>query len=390
MKRIEFSDLGKEPFRVFFPEGVLAGVLGVSLWPLYVFKAIALYPGEAHGRIMAYGLFGAFIFGFLGTAMPRLLSAPPLGTRNVLTLLMLHLAMVVAFAFQKTFIGDALFLVLLPFFITLMGMRLRHRKDTPPPGFLLVGLAFLCVLAGAVIGLFEPRMEDAAAYWVPLQRRLSYQGFVLLPILGIGPFILPRFFGLPNPHDFAETLKPSKTWKKKAALAAGVGFLVIASFFIESAGRIRLAYGLRFGATLAYLLLEFPFRLAPKMTNALGIALRIAFVALIGGFVLVALYPAYRVGLLHLTLIGGFAVITFTVATRVLFGHSGNSEKLKLKNRWLLVAVGLMLFGMATRISGDFWPKIMFSHYSYGALVWIIGVGVWAFFALPKVLQADE
>jgi uncharacterized protein involved in response to NO len=390
MKGIQFSDLGKEPFRVFFPEGVLAGVVGVSLWPLYVFKAIALYPGEAHGRIMAYGLFGAFIFGFLGTAMPRLLCAPPLGTRNVLTLLTLHLAMVVAFAVQKRFIGDVLFLTLLLFFITLMGMRLRHRQDTPPPGFVLVGLAFACVLAGAMIALFEPQMEDAAAYWIPLQRRLSYQGFVLLPILGIGPFILPRFFGLPNPHDFPETLKPSETWKKKSALAAGVGVLVIISFFVESAGRIRLAYGLRFGATLVYLLFEFPFRLAPKMTNALGIALRIAFVMLVSGFILVAIYPQYRVALLHLTLVGGFAVITFTVATRVLFGHSGNLEKLKLKNRWLVVAVGLMLFGMATRISGDFWPKIMFSHYSYGALVWIIGVAIWAFFALPKVMQTDE
>jgi uncharacterized protein involved in response to NO len=389
MKRIGFSDLGKEPFRVFFPEGVLAGIVGVSLWPLYVFKAVALYPGEAHARIMAYGLFGAFIFGFLGTAMPRLLSAPPLGTRNVLTLLTLHLAMVVAFAGQKTFVGDALFLILLLLFITLMAVRLRHRRDTPPPGFVLVGLAFICVLAGATIAIFEPRMEDAAAYWVPLQRRLSYQGFVLLPILGIGPFILPGFFGLPNPHDFPETLAPSKNWKKKAALAAGVGALFIVSFFIESTGRIRLAHGLRFGATLVYLALEFPFRLAPKMT-ALGIALRIAFVMLVSGFVLVAVYPQYRVALLHLTLIGGFAVITFTVATRVLFGHSGSIEKLKFKNRWLLVAIGLMLFGMATRISGDFWPKIMLSHYSYGALVWVLGVAIWAFFALPKVLQADE
>src|SRR5215467_611649 len=110
MKRVTFADFGKEPFRVFFPEGVLAGILGVSLWPLYVFKAIAMYPGEAHSRIMAYGLFGGFIVGFLGTAMPRLLSAPPLGTRNVFALLALHLAMVVAFAIQKIFWGDVLFL----------------------------------------------------------------------------------------------------------------------------------------------------------------------------------------------------------------------------------------------------------------------------------------
>ena len=69
MRSIGLSDLCKEPFRVFFPEGILAGVIGVSLWPMYVFKVTLLYPGEAHARIMACGLFGAFIFGFLGTAM---------------------------------------------------------------------------------------------------------------------------------------------------------------------------------------------------------------------------------------------------------------------------------------------------------------------------------
>src|SRR5947209_19769938 len=106
MKRIALSDLVKEPFRLFFPEGVLAGVIGVSLWPMYVFKLVSQYPGDAHARIMAYGLFGGFIYGFLGTAMPRLLSAPPLGTRNVLTLLTLHLGMIIAFVMQKLFWGD--------------------------------------------------------------------------------------------------------------------------------------------------------------------------------------------------------------------------------------------------------------------------------------------
>src|SRR5947207_3239512 len=83
VKRVTFADLGREPFRLFFPEGVLAGILGVMLWPLYFTGLTTFYPGQAHARIMAYGLFGGFIFGFLGTAMPRMLSVPPLGTRNV-------------------------------------------------------------------------------------------------------------------------------------------------------------------------------------------------------------------------------------------------------------------------------------------------------------------
>ena len=387
--RIKLSDIGREPFRIFFPEGVLSGILGVSLWPLHFAKLINLYPGQSHARIMAYGLFGGFIFGFLGTAMPRLLSAPPLGTRNVLLLFAMHFSMIVAFALQKLFIGDLLLFSMLLLFISLMALRLRHRKDAPPPGFILVGLSFLCVLTGAIIALFEPSMEEAGAYWIPLQQRLTYQGFVLLPILGIGPFILPRFFGLTSPHDFPEAVDPSRLWKKKAMLAFGVGVLIILSFFIESGGWVRTAYTLRFGITLIYLLLEFPFRFAPKMNNALGLSLRLAFGALVTGFILVALFPAFRVGLLHLTLIGGFAVITFTVATRVMFGHSGNLDKLKQKNRWLITAVGLMLFAMATRISGDFWPRIMATHYSYGAVLWIAATLLWSAYTLPNVLITE-
>jgi len=389
-KRIKLSDIGREPFRMFFPQGVLSGMVGVSLWPLYFTKLIPLYPGQSHGRIMVCGLFGGFIIGFLGTAMPRLLSAPPLGVRNVFLLFALHLSMVAAFALQKMFLGDLLFVFLLLLFVSLMAVRVKHRKEIPPPGFILVGLAFLCVLAGGIIALFEPWMDETGAYWISLQRLLTYQGFVLLPILGIGPFILPRFFGLPSPHDLPEALQASGQWKKKAALAFSAGALVIVSFFLESAGRVRIAHGLRFGITLLYLYLEFPFRSAPKINNALGLSLRLAFAALVSGFILIAIFPGFRVGLLHLTLIGGFAVITFTVATRVIFGHSGRLEKLKQKNWWLITAVGVMLFAMATRISGDFWPKIMATHYSYGAVLWIAAVLLWAAHTLPNVFITEE
>ena len=118
--------------------------------------------------------------------------------------------------------------------------------------------------------------------------------------------------------------------------------------------------------------------------------MRIAFAALAGGFIIIALWPAFRVSMLHLTLIGGFAVVTFTVATRVVFGHSGNLEKLRERNSWMLVAVALMLLGMATRMSGDFWPEIMVSHYNWGAAIWMAGVLVWSSFVLPKVLRVEN
>ena len=84
--------------------------------------------------------------------------------------------------------------MLLCFFVVLMMRRAKHRKDTPPPGFILVGLAFLCSGLGAVLAVLQPWLGEEGAYWVALQSRLSYQAFVLLPILGIGPFPGLAFF----------------------------------------------------------------------------------------------------------------------------------------------------------------------------------------------------
>ena len=165
--------------------------------------------------------------------------------------------------------------------------------------------------------------------------------------------------------------------------------LLISSFVVEAKGWHRPAYFIRFVTTLVYLFLEMPFRHAPKANNALGASIRIAFICILAGFLTVTFFPGYRVSLLHLTLIGGFAVITFVVATRVVFGHSGNLALLKGRHRWLPMAIGLMLFGMTTRISCDFWPKILASHYIYGALLWIAGVVLWTVYVLPKVLIAE-
>lgn len=387
--RITLKDFGKEPFRIFFPAGAFAGILGVALWPLYFWGVTQFYPGQTHARTMIYGLFGGFILGFLGTAMPRMLSSNPFRLVEVVPLLMLHLATVFSLAAGKVFLGDSLFLALLAAFFVCIAIRARQRKDTPPPGFVLVGVAFLCVTAGTILSVVQ-HFRDMDLQWITMQRLLTYQGFVLLPILGIGPFILPRFFGMPNQHDFPEALVPTKGWLRKAIFALAISAVIIVSFCMEAKGWVRSAHGVRFAATLIYLAFEMPFHRAPKAGQAFGAMIRVAFLGVLAGFLAVAFWPVYRVSLLHLTLVGGFAVITFVVATRVIFGHSGNIALLKKRNRWLYVAVGLMLFGMATRMSGDFWPKVTQSHYIYGAILWIIGVLIWAFYVLPKVLVVDK
>ena len=63
---------------MFFPLALLTGVIGVGLWPLFYSGLYPIYPGISHARIMAQGFMGGFILGFLGTALPRMLSSRPL------------------------------------------------------------------------------------------------------------------------------------------------------------------------------------------------------------------------------------------------------------------------------------------------------------------------
>jgi uncharacterized protein involved in response to NO len=379
----------KEPFRIFFNQAIVAGVLGVALWPLHFWGAMESYPGVPHVRVMVFGFFGGFIFGFLGTALPRMLSAEPLRVWQVMTLLVLHGAMVIAYTIGKILAGDVLLTLLLLTFVGCVIPRARGRKDVPPPGFVLVALAFVAVFSGTFLAILQ-HFRELPLSWIYFQRLLSSQGFLLLPILGIGPFILPRFFGLPSSHNFPESLNAPPGWTRKALLALGTGFLVLLSLAIEAAGWFRLGHALRFLAVLAYWAIEMPFRAAPGFKSAFGACLRIAFLMLLAGFLAVVFFPAYRVSLLHLTLIGGFAVITFIVGTRVVFGHSGNIEKLRAPNRWLLLPIGLMLFGMATRISGDIWPQVLVSHYSYGAVLWVLGTLAWSIKVLPKTRVLED
>jgi hypothetical protein len=176
----------------------------------------------------------------------------------------------------------------------------------------------------------------------------------------------------------------------KAGLALAAGLSIIGTFVAEANGWLHTAYAFRFLIVSAYLAKEMPFKAGPGSNHAMGLAIRIAFLGIVAGFAAIAFFPEYRVALLHLTLIGGFAIITFVVATRVVFGHSGNLGLLQRRNRWFRISIGLMLFAMTTRVSGDFWPKIMASHYTYGALIWIAGVLLWAANVLPKVLVAEK
>ncbi len=398
---VSVGDIAAEPYRIFFPLGVIAGVVGVVLWPIHVWGWREAYPGLEHARLMASGLFGAFILGFLGTVLPRMTSTAPMRAAEVFSLGGVHVAMVAAYGlgpslvlglapgFGGRLLGDALAALLFCAFALSMADRVRKRRSDPPPGFILVALAFACAITGAMLSI-AMQVWPLGAFWNTLQRLLAYQGFVLLPILGVGTFILPGLFGTDAASHFTpDMLLPG--WRRRALrrmLAIGGG--VIVSFVIEALGWPRTGHGLRLAIVVYFLARELPlYRAAPRLVT-MGKLLRIAFVSVAAGYAAIIVWPALRVGLLHLTLVGGFALITFVVGARVAYEHSGRGQATLGTLPWLRTSAGVMLFAMATRLSADIWPQVRDSHFAYGALVWLTGAGVWSAFVLPLMLRKSE
>ena len=103
------------------------------------------------------------------------------------------------------------------------------------------------------------------------------------------------------------------------------------------------------------------------------------------GLALVVLWPAQRVAALHLTFIGGFALLALGVATQVSLGHQGY-EQLKNGRPWPLALLVLGLAGaLAARLALAGADERFYLYLGVAAASLLAGVAVWAGFLLPKL-----
>ena len=377
-----------EPFRIFFPLGVLFGISGVSLWPLYYLGIhTSFYPATMHGSLMVQGFLTAFVIGFLGTAMPRLTGTPPLSRwelRMLLALLIITAGLQIAL---KDFAGDCAHLALLVSFVTCMGRRLARRRNLPPPGFALVAIGFLNALIGGVLVVML--LWFPSSVLAPVGKLLLVKGWLLLLILGVGGFLLPRFFGMPE-SEYPESPIPSAPWKSHARLAAATGLLITATILAEAQNwHTRLAVIVQCLAAGGYLLATVPLFSAKAPNVTLTLCLRAALVLLIAGLVFPLCWPLYRLAGQHLIFIGGFTLISFTVATRVVLGHSGGSHLFPAPLPFLRGAAALFAIATVLRVVADFLPVTRNHWLNAAAGAWMLAALVWARRILPRVRIAD-
>ncbi|MDQ3198980.1 MAG: NnrS family protein [Verrucomicrobiota bacterium] len=375
-----------EPFRIFFPLGLVLGAIGVSLWPLFYWHLIAVYPAPAHMRLMIEGLMGSFVVGFLGTAGPRLLEAAPFDGRETLTLFGLQTASAVLHLARQQAAGDILFLVLLLFFGFTLVRRRTGQSDLPPPSFVLVAGGLVNALAGVLLVL----LAGHSLFADQLGRLLLNEGFILFPLLGVGTFFFPKLLeGEAEPPINPQV--GNALWRRGAAIAVACAVVLWTSFVIEALGWTRSAAVLRGLTTGMYFVTQGQLFRGSIERTFLARVFEFGAILLTAGLFLPLFLPSYRVADLHVVLIGGFSVILFTVSTRVILGHSGHAHLFQQRRlRFLIAAIGLLVLAMLTRLSADLFPGERNSYLVYAALAWLLAAGVWGWALLPKLRLSEN
>lgn len=374
--------LAAEPYRVFFASGAVWSIIGVALWPLYYAQQIGFYPGLAHARIMIEAFGGAFVVGFLGTAGPRMASAPKLTSAELVWLLTLHQACGLSHLMLRMAWGDAFFIALQSSLVLVLVARVvRFAKEPPPPQMLLALTGLLCGIFGAGMLL------SSATYLDPQRLRLAqlllYQGLLLPPVLGIGSFVFPRMLG----GDFGDS-KTAGQGRMKLIRCLVAVLLLVGSFLVEAGGHPGIGYALRAAVAVFYLMLEV--RWKAGRSGSLVTGLRWALILGLLGLVLSPFWYAQHVSVEHLLYIGGFGMLMLIVGSRVLFGHSGDLEGFFVSSKGVRWFVFLGVLTAFTRATPAWRPSTTVSHHIYAAIGWAVVAAGWLVWHRRRFFKRDE
>jgi len=367
-----------DPYRILFPLGILLGVMGVSIWPLYYFGITEGYSGRAHAFVQTDGFLYAFIAGFLLTAIPRFTGTEAPSRRIQYALAVILAACAAVFEFHFFAIGNTLFLAAHTMLITLAVRRFRRRKQEPPETFSLIGLGLIGGGVGAVIDA-GIAWDLIAPSWDLLGKRLLTEGMVLLLVLGVGGFLGPRLLGFAALPKFVP-MEKTEPANRKILLYKVAGLAVLLSLLAEYGFGFPMMAFLRAAvATSVILSAVQPWR-SPSVRTTLAWCVWTAHWLVILSLWLVAIAPRYRIDLLHVLFIGGFTLLILAVGTRVTLSHGGHSLALERASWPLRIGLSTGLVAMLARIGAPFAPTSYFEHLAFAGLLWIGGILFWGFY----------
>jgi uncharacterized protein involved in response to NO len=385
------NDLARqEPFRIFFPLGLTAAVLAVMLWPAFYAGLLPYYPLHAHARVVILGFVGAFVIGFAGTAFPRLAGVEGLRKLEMPLLLALWTASCAAYLMTRIAWGDAFSLALWLLLVLLAAWRLPRRKDTPPPGFVLVALGVMALLTGLVLLLLDYLLAGERTALLRLcAREWLYLGFPSMVFFGVAPYFFPKVMGCVNRHEFPESRKIPKGWLPRAAAALLTGLTVLAGGYLRARGH-ALGGWLIAVAFFAYTLSEIPILPATGHWGSVSTGLCLGLLLYLWGLFLMAVGGTWNLPFFHVGMIGGLCLCMMMVSFRVVHGHSG---KAGLSMGWLPASLALLILlvtAAALRGSADQVFMTRELLLLLAAITFVCAMAIWILSAGPRLFEVEN
>ncbi len=370
-----------DPWRVFFPVGVLLGWAGVSHWLLYAVGASDRYDAVFHATAQIQGFLTAIALGFLFTFVPRRTGTAPPSAATIAAGIVAPVA-VTALAWRREWAtAEAVWAVCVAAAAAFVARRALAGGGSRrlPAVFVWVPVALLAGIGGAaavgVAAALGPREQPEL--WL-LGRGLVLQGFVTALVVGVGGTMLPALTRGEPPR-----LAPGTGAGRPGQLAAALA--VLASFPVEVLVAPRLGLALR-GATAGGVLVVAARLWRPPI--AAGLHRRLMWIAawlLPVGYLAAAAAPDQRSAALHVTFIGSFALLALSVALHVALSHSGHPERLA-RWPWQAWAMGLLL-GAATvfRLLLGLEPAHAGAWLALAAASFLLATIAWASLAVPAL-----
>lgn len=371
-----------EPFRIFFPLGVILAWVGIGQWILYDTGISATYSCFVHGLVQMQAFMMAFAVGFLLTALPRRTQSPPASALELWAAAALLCATTVAALAEDWVLAElayvGVFFLLLQFALRRFLRGVAGRR--PPAAFVLIPIGMFHGVAGAALIIASTR-HGAGGWTTTLGRLLIEQGVFLCFAVGIGSLVLPLIGGTPPPADLGSSPREGR----KALAYAAAGAALFTSFVLEAAGWSGFAPLLR----AAVVAIGLGMAGAGRAPGKPGIHRRLVWLSvwlMPAGLVASALAPDYRVPALHILFIGGFSLMAFGVATHVALSHLDMPDLALGNPRPVMVFGAAFLLALAARLAADM-SHTYFDHLAWAAGLWITGSAVWIAFFGPRLLR---
>lgn len=381
------SLLRREPYRLFMPLGVLLGWAGVAHWLLHALGLLARYQSIFHGLVQIQGFLMAFAVGFLMTAVPKRTGTWPATTWQIALAASCLVGTTVAAWYERWALSQVFWLVLAILLLAFVARRARsaRAKRRLPVSFVWVPFAFAMGIAGSVLAGVGGSL--GGAYWElhELGRGLVLQGMFLALVVGVGSFALPLMTRGDAPAD------ATRSRSDRLAVLAHVttALALTATFWIERAWPAP-AHALRGTLVLGALWIGGGLARPPTKPGANRKLLWVAACLVPTGYFVAALFPAHPKAGLHVTFIGGLALLATAVGAHVVAGHGGRDD-VKDGRPWPLVGSGALLLGaMVPRALVDFDPGRFFLWLGVAAGMFLMATALWLAFSMKLVWPRDR